>query len=195
MRKGKDRIWTVPNALTMLRLACIPVFWVLMMTKGQMYSALGVFVLASLTDLLDGYIARKYDMITDFGKLLDPLADKLMVLSVILALVMTGILPGAAFFVLMCKELVMVIGSYLLLKRQLVVYAKPVGKVAQFFIVMALILSFFHEHFQSFPLHLYMLWLGIFLSLLALGYYVRAGLLAVRKRESLQQKEANHVEK
>lgn len=180
MREGKNRIFTVPNALTMLRLALIPVFWVLMMTRDNEYAALAVFIFASLTDLLDGYIARKYDLITDFGKLMDPLADKLMVLSVILALSLKGILPWAPFVVLFLKELVMVIGSYLLLKRNLVVYAKPVGKVAQFFIVVSLIISFFHEHFQTFPVHIYMLWAGIALSLTALAYYLHAGILAVR---------------
>lgn len=186
MREGKNRIWTVPNALTMLRLALIPVFWVLMTTRDNEYAALGVFVFASLTDLLDGYIARRFDLITDFGKLFDPLADKLMVLSVIWALALKGILPWAPLWVLAVKELIMVVGSYLLLKRDLVVYAKSVGKVAQFFIVVALIISFFHEHFKVTPVHVYLLWAGIVLSLIALSYYLHAGILAARGRSTQQ---------
>lgn len=180
MREGRHRIWTIPNALTMLRLALIPVFWVLMMTRDNEYAALAVFVVASLTDLLDGHIARKYNLITNFGMLFDPLADKVMVLSVLFALTLKGILPWPPLAVLLPKEVIMVVGSYLLLKRHLVVYAKPVGKFAQFFIVVALGLSFFHEHFQSFPIHVYMLVLGVILSLVALAYYVHGGIQAVR---------------
>ena len=180
MREGRKRIWTVPNALTMLRLALIPVFWILMTTRDNEYAALGVFIFASLTDLLDGYIARKYDLITEFGMLFDPLADKLMVISVIWALASKGILPWPPLWILAVKETIMIVGSYLLLKRNLVVSAKSVGKFAQFFIVVSLIISFFHEHFQSFPAHVYMLGIGVFLSLIALAYYLHSGILAAR---------------
>ncbi|MBR6889528.1 MAG: CDP-alcohol phosphatidyltransferase family protein, partial [Clostridia bacterium] len=65
----------------MIRLALIPVYWYFIL-NDQYYWALGVFAVASLTDVADGWIARKYNLITDFGKLMDPLADKLMSLSV-----------------------------------------------------------------------------------------------------------------
>ena len=67
----RKRIWTVPNVLTMFRLALVPVYWVLMMGYKQNYWALGVFVLAACTDMLDGFLARKYNQITDFGKWAD----------------------------------------------------------------------------------------------------------------------------
>ena len=70
---SKD-IWNVPNALTMLRLALVPVFIVVYMT-GHPYWALAVYVLASLTDALDGYLARSRNQITGFGKLMDPALD------------------------------------------------------------------------------------------------------------------------
>ena len=65
--KKKEKIWNVPNVLTMLRMAMIPVFWYFMM-QDRLYSALIVFVAASLTDVADGFIARKFNLITDFGK-------------------------------------------------------------------------------------------------------------------------------
>ena len=72
----EKRIWTVPNILTMIRMALIPVYWVLMIGYKKNYWALAVFVTAACTDMLDGFLARKYHQITDFGKLMDPLADK-----------------------------------------------------------------------------------------------------------------------
>lgn len=79
----------LPNKLTMLRIIMIPVFVFLVLAKfipGNMYIALGVFILASLTDLLDGKIARKYNLVTNFGKFMDPLADKLLVITALLCL-------------------------------------------------------------------------------------------------------------
>ncbi|MGN0764705.1 MAG: CDP-alcohol phosphatidyltransferase family protein, partial [Aristaeellaceae bacterium] len=73
IRKYTENIWNVPNVLTMLRLALIPVF-VAVFAAGHDKLALLTFVIASLTDLLDGYLARKNHQITAFGKLMDPLA-------------------------------------------------------------------------------------------------------------------------
>ena len=131
MREGSNRIWTAPNALTMLRLLLIPVYWVLMMTKGNEKLALVVFLVASVTDLIDGWIARRFNQITNFGKLFDPLADKLMVLSVMLSLVLKGMLPALPLIVLLLKEALMIYGGVLMLRHQVVVYAKPIGKIAQ----------------------------------------------------------------
>ena len=78
----------LPNKLTVLRTALIPVFLVFLYTdfwgKANAYIAVAVFVIASLTDLLDGKIARKYNLVTNFGKFMDPLADKLLVCSALM---------------------------------------------------------------------------------------------------------------
>ena len=80
----------LPNKLTIFRILCIPVFVVLMLVNTIPYNnyiAVGVFIIASLTDMLDGKIARKYNLVTNFGKFMDPLADKLLVCSALIALV------------------------------------------------------------------------------------------------------------
>jgi len=77
--------FNVPNTLTAIRMLLIPVY-VVLFGNGQRYPALGVFLAASLTDLLDGMIARCYHQITNLGKLMDPLADKLMVLTVLFSM-------------------------------------------------------------------------------------------------------------
>ena len=183
MQKDKQKICNVPNALTLLRLLLIPLYWVLMMGHNDETAALAVFVAASLTDLLDGYIARKFDLITDFGKLFDPLADKLMVLSVLLTLVVKGIAPLAVMIILLIKELIMMIGGYLMLRRKVVVYSRAIGKIAQFVIVLALLACFARAYFTGFPLHLAMLWLGVALTIAALVYYTQACLKAIRTRQ------------
>lgn len=196
MQIEKQKICNVPNALTLLRLLLIPVYWVLMMGRNDEMSALVVFVAASLTDLLDGYIARKYNLITDVGKLFDPLADKLMVLSVLLTLVLKGIAPLAIMMILLVKELIMMIGGYLMLRRKMVVYSSPIGKTAQFVIVLALLACFFYKDFSDFPLHLALLWTGVALKIAALVYYTKACLAALKtgKQVTSDMKEMSNVE-
>ena len=172
-----DQIWTIPNVLTMIRLALIPLYWMLMV-KGQTYQALAVYVVASLTDLADGYIARKYHQITNFGKLMDPVADKVRVLSVMLSMVLPlggrePVLPWAPFIILLSKEALMILGGAFMLKKGIVVYALKIGKIAQLIMVLSLIASFFHEQFEAwgFPLHLYLLWTAVGLTICALVFY------------------------
>lgn len=165
--------WNVPNVLTLIRFLLIPVFCVLM-SEDRMRAALIVFILAGLTDLLDGYIARSTNSITRFGKLMDPLADKLMVLSLMIGMLLKGIIPASAFIILIVKEALMVLGGLLLfVRRDTVVYSKPIGKVAQFLTVTALVLCFFHKEFIAMgrPIHLWMLWLSVALAIASLLYY------------------------
>jgi len=172
MQTEKPSALNLPNALTTLRLLLIPVF-ITLMCRDQMMPALGVFVFASITDVADGWIARKYNLITDFGKLFDPLADKLMVLSVMTMMVVKGIAPLAAVIILVLKELLMLVGGFLLMKKHVVVYSLPIGKTAQFITVLALMLCFFHETFAgwAWPPHLVMLWLVVALALVSMVYY------------------------
>ena len=94
------------NKLTMLRVVLIPVYLVLwhMDFPGNIYAALAVFVIASLTDLLDGYIARHYDQVTDFGKFMDPLADKVLVLTAMACFCSAGRFPDWALVVVIARE-------------------------------------------------------------------------------------------
>ncbi len=182
MDKTRENIWNVPNILTMIRAALIPVFLVLYYSSLR-YAALTVFLLASATDLMDGYIARKYNLITNFGKLMDPLADKLMVISVLLVQTVSGILPAAAVIIVVLKELLMVLGGMFMLKKGIVVYSEPVGKAAQFLFIVALSLSFFHQDFLTagaLQWDMLTLWVSVGLTLLALAFYARRALEKLR---------------
>jgi len=94
------------NKLTLLRVAMIPAFLLVLYLNvpGANYWALGIFVVASLTDWLDGYIARKYGQTTDFGKFMDPLADKCLVTAAMLWFVEIGQMPAWALLIVIVRE-------------------------------------------------------------------------------------------
>ena len=94
------------NKLTMLRVLLIPVYMIVLYWgfHGSMYVALAIFIIASLTDLADGYIARHYNQITDFGKFMDPLADKVLVIASMLWFCSVGRLPAWALLIVVARE-------------------------------------------------------------------------------------------
>ena len=97
----------VPNKLTLLRVLLIPLFVIAMMVPmfaGQEWLALAIFVAAAVTDILDGQIARRCNLITDFGKFMDPLADKLLVCAALVCLVELGRVPGWMVIVIISRE-------------------------------------------------------------------------------------------
>ena len=100
----------LPNKLTTLRVLMIPFFVVFMLTDlGGAYSkyiAVGIFIVASLTDMLDGKIARKYNLVTNFGKFMDPLADKLLVCSAMICLIQTGQLAAWIVVIIIAREFI-----------------------------------------------------------------------------------------
>lgn len=100
----------LPNKLTILRVMIIPFFLVFLLVDifgvYDRWIALALFIAASLTDLLDGYIARKYDLVTNFGKFMDPLADKLLVCSAMIAFVDLGQLPSWITILIIAREFI-----------------------------------------------------------------------------------------
>jgi CDP-diacylglycerol--glycerol-3-phosphate 3-phosphatidyltransferase len=93
----------LPNYLTLLRVLMIPVFIAVLMC-GRPLAAAILFAAASATDALDGYLARKYDLISNFGKLMDPLADKLLVVSAFACFVELGVVPAWVLIVILARE-------------------------------------------------------------------------------------------
>ena len=96
----------LPNKLTVLRILLIPVFMVVLYWgfSGSTYVALAIFIIASLTDMLDGKIARKYHLVTDFGKFADPMADKMLVTAAMLWFVEIGQMPAWALLIVIIRE-------------------------------------------------------------------------------------------
>ncbi len=99
----------LPNKLTVFRVILIPFFVVFMLVDITAYDnwiALAIFVIASLTDLADGKIARKYNLVTDFGKFMDPLADKLLVCSAMICLISSGQIPAWIVVIVIAREFI-----------------------------------------------------------------------------------------
>lgn len=94
---------TTANKITVLRIILVPVFMVLLYL-GQTYWALAVYIIACVSDFVDGKIARKYNQITDFGKFMDPLADKMLVLAAMCYFVEVGLIPGWVVAVVLLRE-------------------------------------------------------------------------------------------
>lgn len=125
----QEKNLNVPNALTLLRLLLVP-FFIWTYLGGQRTTSFVIFMVVQLTDLLDGIIARRYHLVTNFGKLMDPLADKLMLLSVLVCFTVGGQLPLWVLIVMLSKETLMIVGSVYALKKQVVVQAQFAGKLA-----------------------------------------------------------------
>ena len=94
---------TTANKITVLRIILVPVFMVLLYL-GQTYWALAVYIIACVSDFVDGKIARKYNQITDFGKFMDPLADKMLVLAAMCYFVEVGLIPGWVVAIVLLRE-------------------------------------------------------------------------------------------
>lgn len=119
---------TTATKITLLRVALIPAFLVLAYL-GYRIAAVIVFILASLSDLLDGYIARHYNQVSNFGKFIDPLADKMLVLSAMCFLVEKGQMPGWVVAIILFREFAVSGLRLIAVERQRVIAAALSGKV------------------------------------------------------------------
>ena len=164
----------IPNILTIIRFILIPFIFISVVSKHFLI-ALIIFTISAIKDVLDGFIARKFNYITDIGKLIDPLADKLTQMALLLSLAILKILPWWIFAIVFIKECVMIISASFLYKRDdVVVYSKWYGKLATvlfyFAIVVSLIINQFHIS-MPFRVDLYLYYLAILATIFSLIMY------------------------
>jgi len=119
---------TTANKITIFRIVMIPVFLILAYT-GRLTWALAVYLVACLSDMADGYIARHYDQITDFGKFMDPLADKMLVLAAMCFFVERGFMPGWAVAIVLFREFAVSGLRLIAVEQQRVIAAAWSGKI------------------------------------------------------------------
>ena len=137
----------LPNKLTLLRVIMIPFFVVFMLMEGMAgarYIALALFVVASFTDFLDGNIARKRNLVTNFGKFMDPLADKLLVCSALICLIETGQLPTWYVIIIIAREFIISGFRLIASDNGIVIAASYWGKfktVSQMILIILMILN------------------------------------------------------
>lgn len=112
-----DRIWTIPNLVSFVRLAAIPVFWWLLLGADNVIAATILFALIATTDWIDGFLARRLDQVSKLGKSLDPVADRLMIASAVIAGLIAGIVPTQIGYVLIAREIYMAIVTLFVIVR------------------------------------------------------------------------------
>ena len=138
----------IPNILTVARFFLIP-FIIYFILKEQYILAFIFLIISGLTDVLDGFIARKFNFITNFGKLVDPLADKTTQIAVLLTLAFKNIIPFWIIIVVVIKEAAMIAGASFLYGKELVVSSRWFGKLATVLFYVAIATSFIIHYWNN----------------------------------------------
>lgn len=162
----------IPNLLTLMRLILVPVFPMVYFSASPsaMMMALGIFIIAGITDILDGYIARRYNLTSIIGTALDPLADKLMLLTTLTCLYLSGHLPVIILIIMYLKELTLVAtGLYMYFhKSKIVIPSNIFGKLATVVFSIAVVLTMLRPDGQ---LHIILLYSALLFKLIAFSSY------------------------
>jgi cardiolipin synthase len=130
-----DRILTIPNLVSFIRLAAIPVFWWLLLGEDEVAAATIVFAVIATTDWVDGFLARRLGQVSKLGKALDPVADRLLIASAVVAGLIAGIVPPVIGIVLIVREIYMAIVTLVLVSRgKGTLEVRWLGKLATFLV-------------------------------------------------------------
>lgn len=168
----------IPNTLTIIRFLLIP-FIVLSVLLGNYILAFILFTLSGITDIADGFIARKFNLVSNFGKLMDPLADKLTQISMLISLTIKSIIPNWIAIIVVIKEVTMVCGASFLYGKDVVVYSRWYGKLATVLLYIAIVSSLVISQFNITTtffanLDLYLYCLAIIATIFALIMYFKS---------------------
>ncbi len=160
----------IPNILTTLRVLLIPVF-IFFFCSDLAYGhvvAMVIFVVASLTDFLDGYLARKWNLVSNFGKIMDPFADKLLVLTALIYLAIEGTIPGWIVVVIIGRDLLVTSLRALAGEHGIIVAARNLGKYKTATQMVSIILLILGIHFIG----MILLYIAVALTIISLVDYV-----------------------
>lgn len=172
----------IPNALTIFRLAMIPGFVYYFFSSIEYGDRIAIilFATAGLTDMLDGFIARRYNLITKLGTVLDPVADKLMLLTALVSITIKNQIPYRIIIIVAAKETLLILGAITLLNEQdTVVPANRLGKLS----TIAFYIAFFAVSFDI-PYSRAMLDGFVIITILALAVYVNC-YINIRRRQKI----------
>lgn len=141
----------LPNKLTVFRMCMVPllVLFMYLPIPGKYLISLIIFVVAAITDALDGNIARRNNMVTDFGKFMDPLADKLLVIAALICLIEVGLVPGWIVLIIVARELAVSIMRAIAAADGNVIAAGNSGKIKTVVQMISIILLLFGAHIDS----------------------------------------------
>jgi CDP-diacylglycerol--glycerol-3-phosphate 3-phosphatidyltransferase len=171
----------LPNALTILRLLAIPVFVVLLLrTDGEgSWGLAALFAATALTDQVDGFLARRWHVESEFGKFADPLADRLMIDAAVFLLCLDNRLPWVALGVVLARDAILIAGYRVVRDRGYEFSVSTLGKVATWVLYAAITGVIASDRGTDWPLWLF--WAGIALAVLAAVFYVAGALRTVAR--------------
>ena len=166
----------LPNKLTVLRVIMIPFFVAALMAEGGenpafRYAAAAIFIIASLTDMLDGKIARKYNLVTNFGKFMDPLADKLLVCSALICMIELDQLPAWMVIIIISREFIISGFRLVAADNGVVIAASYWGKFKTTFQMIAVILLIFNLEALRLLADI-CVWVALALTVISLADYI-----------------------
>jgi CDP-diacylglycerol--glycerol-3-phosphate 3-phosphatidyltransferase len=174
------KIFNIPNLLSISRILAVPVFIVLMLDPSPLRALLAgiVFSIASATDWLDGYLARKWGQVTKIGKLLDPIADKILIMAalVILVEIRSDVVPAWIAIIIIGREFAVTGLRAIASSDGIIIPAETSGKFkvgAQITAVLSLLLDYYMTKNWMRTLGIYALWVAMFLSLYSALYYFK----------------------
>lgn len=150
--ESRSAIWNIPNILTLLRIAAIPVIVTLLLspTRDAGFWAAAVFSAASVTDWLDGYLARRMGIVTVFGKFLDPIADKLIVMAALIMIIPYDRAPAWMVLVILGREIIITGLRGIASSEGIVISASDLGKFKTIFQIVAIIGLLLHYDYPWF---------------------------------------------
>ena len=189
--EGKQAIFNLPNTLTLFRIACIPLLVVLLFFPNKTTSFLAalVFTLASISDLLDGFFARRRQLVTTLGKFLDPLADKLVVSAALIMLVPLGRVPAWMVVVIVGRELAITGLRTVAVSEGKVISADYLGKQKMVFQIVAILGLLLHYEYYGVNFHavgMFFMWLAVVMTLWSGVNYFRNFWHVLEENESNQ---------
>lgn len=152
MTSASSSIWNIPNILTLLRIAAIPVLaaFLLSPSRDAGFWAAAIFSLASITDWLDGYLARRMGIVTVFGKFLDPIADKLIVMAALIMILPFERVPAWMVLVILGREIIITGLRGIASSEGIVIAASDLGKFKTIFQLVAIIGLLLHYDYRWF---------------------------------------------
>lgn len=178
----------IANKITLLRIVMIPIFMILMLVKFpfHMEVALAVFLIAALTDKLDGHLARKYNLITDFGKFMDPLADKLLVTGAFVILIQLGRIDAWIVFIILAREFAITGLRSIASAQNIVIAASNFGKlktVSQIVAICILMLNNFPFSLLNLPVDIIAIYTTLIITILSGLDYFSKNILVLSPRK------------
>lgn len=160
------------NKITLVRVILVPIFMLVLYSDipNSTYIAGWIFIIASLTDTLDGYIARSRKLVTNFGKFVDPLADKILVSAALILLVELGKIPGWVVVLIIAREFTITGFRILAASEGVNIAASSLGKIKTITQLLAIVLLLFNNfpfNKVNFPLDMIMLYISLFFTVLS----------------------------